>query len=70
MGKRKIYVVQYGPAPGIERRENVLVAATSPGRAQAHVFDELLAVSCEYAEQETLARLVGEGVKIQEAKED
>lgn len=68
--ERKLYVVSYGPAAGVEKKVTALVSATSAARAEKHVARDVLGISAEYAEQARIAVLVAEGVKVQEAKED
>lgn len=68
--ERKLYVVSYGPAAGVEGMVTVLVSATSAARAEKHVARNVLGINAWYAEQSRIATLVAEGVKVQAAKED
>ncbi len=68
--ERKIYTVTYGPAAGMPAKATALISATSAGRAEKHVARDVLGIKAEYAEQATIVKLVSEGVKVQEAKED
>ena len=66
---KRIYVVEYGPAPGIEARMTTLVRASSENRAVRHVAENMLQIEGEYADQEQLADLLKKGATIIDAKE-